>query len=190
MEFCVSYAHIFFELLDLLELQFLVITDLDSVVSAGGVACRVHEGTETSNACLKLWFTGRDCSLASLLRKTDAEKVKDRKRISYQRPEVAGGPCGRTFEDAFMLANATMFLIASAPPHEQELSAHEAAMKIKKSEFALKYAISETGWIAPGYILDGLRWLAGDMPAVDPGLVLVDEADAELPRGGKAVDHE
>jgi predicted ATP-dependent endonuclease of OLD family len=190
MEVGGAYAHIFFELLDLLELQFLVITDLDSVVSAGGVACRVHEGTETSNACLKLWFTGRDCSLASLLRKTDAEKVKDRKRISYQRPEVAGGPCGRTFEDAFMLANATMFLIASAPPHEQELSAHEAAMKIKKSEFALKYAISETGWIAPGYILDGLRWLAGDMPAVDPGLVLVDEADAELPRGGKAVDHE
>ena len=105
MEVGGAYAHIFFELLEFLELRCLIITDLDSVAAAGGTACAVHQGTATSNACLKAWFEGGDCSLAGLLAKTDAEKLKNRKRIAFQRPEVDSGPCGRTLEDAFMLAN-------------------------------------------------------------------------------------
>lgn len=162
MEVGGAYAHIFFSLLDFLELRTLIITDLDSVTTAGGVACTVHGGTATSNACLNTWFQDEDCSPAGLLATADAHKVNGHRRIAFQQPETDGDPCGRTFEDAFMLANPTMFEIEGATPDEQATSAWNKLISIKKSEFALKYAIQEIGWTAPRYILDGLRWLAGD----------------------------
>ena len=174
MEVGGAYAHIFFDLLDFLELRCLIITDLDSVVDAGGATCVVHEGTATSNACLKAWFKGGDCSIDGLLAKTDAKKVKKRLHIAFQRPEVDGGPCGRTLEDAFILANPALFDLAGGTPKDMELRALGLAAKIKKSEFALKYAINETDWKTPRYILDGVKWLAeGDMvlPASDPDLL-------------------
>ena len=165
MEVGGAYAHIFFDLLDFLELRSVIITDLDTVVAAGGVACPVHQGTATSNACLNTRFADRDCSPAALLATTAPEKTKGLRHIAFQRPEAEGGPCGRTFEDAFMLANPTMFGIEGATPDDQAQSAWSLVDKIKKSEFALKHAIDETDWIAPGYIIDGLRWLAaGDVP--------------------------
>ena len=168
MEVGGAYAHIFFDLLDFLELRTLIITDLDSVAAAGGKACPVHQGTATSNACLNTWFADGDCSPAALLEKDDAAKVKGLKRIAFQRPEAEGGPCGRTFEDAFMLANPAMFVIEGATPNDQAQCAWDKLDQIKKSQFALKYAIDEIGWAAPGYILDGLRWLAaGGIPGAD-----------------------
>ena len=188
MEVGGAYAHIFFELLDFLELRCLIITDLDSVAAAGGAACAVHQGTATSNACLKAWFAGSDCSLIGLLAKTDTEKVMNRRRIAFQRPEVDNGPCGRTLEDAFMLANAALFAVTEGTPNEKELSTRDLAAKIKKSEFALKYAIDETGWATPGYILDGVRWLAeGDIPISGPQLEVVAEATA-APASAEGVD--
>lgn len=160
MEVGGAYAHIFFGLLDFLELRTLIITDLDSIIAAGGVACSVHEGTATSNACLNTWFGDGDCSPSVLLAKDDAAKVKGLRRIAFQRPEAEGGPCGRTFEDAFMLANPAMFGVEGATSDEQAQSAWKKLDKLKKSDFALKYAIDETDWVAPGYIFDGLRWLA------------------------------
>lgn len=186
MEVGGAYAHIFFELLEFLELPFLVITDLDSVVAPGGSACAVHQGTATSNACIKAWFGDGDNSPAALIGKDDAEKVREQKRIAYQRPETANGPCGRTFEDAFILANIGLFPIIGATPETQELCALDEAKKIKKSEFALKHAIDETNWVAPGYILDGIKWLANNNPpVVNPGLELVAEKIVEpIPAGG------
>ena len=179
MEVGGAYAHLFFNLLDFLELRTLIITDLDSVVVPGGTACLVHEGTATSNACLNTWFEDGDCSPDALLAKDDAAKVKEFRRIAFQRPEAEGGPCGRTFEDALMLANPEMFGIEGSTPEEQARCAWDKLDKIKKSEFALKYAIDETGWIAPGYILDGLRWLAvGGIPDMDVAIVQVAAADA------------
>ena len=64
-----------------------------------------------------------------------------------------------------MLANAAMFGIEGDTPDDQAQEAWKKLNKIKKSQFALKYAIDETGWVPPGYILDGLRWLApGGIP--------------------------
>ena len=40
------------------------------------------------------------------------------------------------------------------------------ADKIKKSEFALKHAIDETDWTPPGYIIDGLKWLAAHIQPI------------------------
>ena len=161
MEIGGAYAHIFFNLLDFLELRTLIITDLDSVDAVGGTACPVHMGIATSNACLNTWFEGDDRSPAAFLAKDDTTKVKGVRRIAFQRPEVVNGPCGRTFEDAFMLANPVIFSIEGVTSEDQALSAWGKLDKIKKSEFALKYAIDKTDWTAPGYILDGLRWLSG-----------------------------
>ncbi len=167
MEVGGAYAHIFFELLDFLELRSLIITDIDTVTVAGGTACPVHEGTSTSNACLKSWFAGDDHSPAALLGKADLDKIKGLKRIAFQRPEADGGPCGRTFEDAFMLANPEIFDIHGATENDKATNAWIEVGKLKKSEFALKHAISETDWKAPSYILDGLKWLAtADVPIV------------------------
>ena len=178
MEVGGAYAHLFFELLDFLDLRTLIITDLDSVTVAGGTTCPVHQGAATSNACLNTWFTGTDCSPAGLLAKSEAEKIKKRKRVAYQRPEAPGDPCGRTFEDAFMLANSAMFDIQGATSDEQEDKAAALVEKIKKTEFALKHAIDETDWSPPGYILDGLKWLAADEPSVaDNGVDLALNAD-------------
>ena len=153
MEVGGAYAQIFFDLLDFLELHTLIITDLDSVDAANGVACPVHLGAATSNACLNTWFKNGDRSPAALLEKDDAAKVKGLRHIAFQRPEAEGGPCGRTFEDAFMLANPAMFGIEGATPDDQALCAWTKVSKLKKSEFALRYAIDETDWAAPGYIL-------------------------------------
>lgn len=168
MEVGGAYAHIFFDLLDFLELRSLIITDLDSVTGAGGTACPVHQGKATSNACLNTWFAEGVCSPAALLATTAADRTKGLKRVAFQRPEAEGGPCGRTLEDALMLANRTMFNIEGSTPHHQEQSAWEMVGKIKKSEFAIKHAINETDWVVPGYILDGLTWLAaGDIPPIN-----------------------
>ena len=170
MEVGGAYAHIFFALLDFLELRTLVITDFDSVTD-NHTACPVHEGTSTSNACLKFWFGDGDCSPAALLTKDDASKVDKLRRIAFQQPEAEGRPCGRTFEDAFMLANSAMFAIHGTTPDEQAQCAWDKLRTIKKSEFALKHAIDDTTWAPPRYILDGLRWLAlGSIPDANASL--------------------
>ena len=190
MEVGGAYAHLFFELLDFLDLRTLIITDLDSVTVAGGTTCPVHQGTATSNACLNTWFSGNDCSPAGLLAKSVTEKIKNRKRVAYQRPEAAGGPCGRTFEDAFMLANSAMFDIPGATNDEQEDNAAALVEKIKKTAFALKHAIDETDWSPPGYILDGLKWLAADEPSVaDDGVSLALNA-VDVAKSEEVDDHD
>lgn len=162
-----AYAHIFFELLEFLELHSLIVTDIDSVLVAGGKACAVHEGSATSNACLKSWFDGADHSLEGLKAKTNEDKIKGRLRIAFQRSEEPGGPCGRTFEDAFMLVNSEMFGVTGTTVGARELSARKLAEQVKKSEFAMKYAIDETSWISPGYLVDGIKWLASaEIPTV------------------------
>jgi hypothetical protein len=185
MEVGGAYAHIFFELLDFLELQTLIITDIDSVIAAGGAACPVHEGTATSSACLSTWFADGECSPAILLAKDEPSKIKGKKRIAFQCPEVEDRPCGRTLEDAVMLANLAKFGIDGATPDEQAKSAWNKLGKIKKSQFALRYAIDDTDWIAPRYILDGLRWLAaGGLPGGKAAAV--QDTATEIPEAAAA----
>ena len=187
MEVGGAYAHLFFALLDFLELRTLIITDLDSV-AADRTACPMHQGTATSNACLKSWFGDGDCSPAALLAKDDAAKVENLRRIAFQRPEAEGGPCGRTFEDAFMLANPAMFGIEGATPDDQAQCAWNKLNTIKKSEFAFKHAIVDIAWSAPGYILDGLRWLAlGGIPDAEAP---IDRAAAAVHAPEAAVAHD
>lgn len=156
-----AYAHHFFKLLDFLELRTLIITDLDAAKKNEKkrfVKCRVSEGTRTSNACLKTWFADNDITPACLIGKPDEEKIRDNCRLAYQIPESSGEPCGRTFEDTFMLANPQLFALSEDAGKED--AAWNKAQKVEKTDFALEYAIEETGWVVPRYIAEGLRWLA------------------------------
>lgn len=164
MEVGGAYAHRFFDLLTFLELRTLIITDIDSVSPNGTgkrVAVPVAEGTFTSNGCLKAWFDA-DVSPAALLGKSEAEKTTGDRRLSFQVPEVDGGACGRSFEDAFILANPVRFPLGDG---DRALAAYELAGDHKKSTFALEHAIVHTDWIVPRYISEGLRWLAQGNPA-------------------------
>ncbi len=180
MEVGGAYAHRFFDLLTFLELRTLIITDLDAVRpndKKKRVAVPVAEGQFTSNGCLKAWF-GDDVSPADLLTKMPNDKIVNGRRIAYQIPEMEGAACGRSFEDAFILANPALFELGEG---DQATLAYELAADQKKSTFALELAIEKTEWNVPHYIVEGLCWLAHDNqpPATSSGTIameIVEEA--------------
>lgn len=154
-----AYAHLFWGLLDFLELRTLIITDLDAVNrNNNNKKCKVSEGTHTSNGCIKQWFGDSDVSPSDLIQKSDQDKVHGIRRLAYQVPESDDAPCGRSFEDTFILANPTLFELSD--DSDRETQAWEIASGFKKSDFALKHAIEETEWTVPRYIVEGLSWLA------------------------------
>ena len=117
--------------------------------------------------------------LSTALEADNAAKTRGGLRLAYQVPEAPDRPCGRTFEDAFILANQTYFGITGATNDALAQAAHVKAAKQKKSKFALTYAIKKTKWVTPRYIEEGIRWLATSSSAVaDPGVALAAEAQA------------
>lgn len=166
MEVGGAYAHRFHDLLSFLELRTLIVTDIDSVKpNARGKreACPVAEGQFTSNGCLKDWFEA-GVTPNQLLAKSPADKTRGDRRIAYQIPEVEEGASGRSFEDAFVLANLHRFELGEG---DTASLAYDYAAEQKKSQFALRYAIEDTDWNVPLYIAEGLRWLAVGAPTVN-----------------------
>ncbi|WP_119458538.1 ATP-dependent endonuclease [Rhodospirillaceae bacterium SYSU D60014] len=170
MEVGGAYAHRFFKLLDFLELPALIITDIDPL-NATGDGCRVSEGVATSNACITDWFGGAAVEPAALVAKSEAERIKGIRRLAFQIPEADGAPCGRSFEDAFMLANKILFGLDAVPDGELEEKAEALAKTKKKSAFALEHAIDKTDWTPPKYIAEALLWLAKDLAVPPPAPV-------------------
>lgn len=174
-----AYAHIFFDLLEFLEIKTLIITDIDSVKQNPNnrfVKCPVGQGVKTSNGCLKSWFGDPDITPADMIGAIETRKLTGKRRVAYQLPEDAGGPCGRSFEDAFMLANTTLFPFPGPSHSEREIQAWEEAQEVKKSEFALRHALTAATWNVPRYIREGLVWLAetdGPPPAAIPAVAVV-----------------
>jgi len=117
--------------------------------------------------------------LSTALAADDVAKIRGNLRLAYQVPELSDGPCGRTFEDAFILANQPLFGITGTTNEALAKAAQCKAAKQKKSKFALTYAIEKTDWVTPRYIEEGVRWLAASNAAVaDPGVALAAEAQA------------
>ncbi|RYB96020.1 ATP-dependent nuclease [Ciceribacter ferrooxidans] len=186
-----AYAHIFYPLLNFLELKTLVITDLDAVRldttkdRKGNdrnvwKKCPVAMGERTSNAAIREWFRpagekadgeveakpAPDIDVKTLLAKTDVEKLSGNRRIAYQVPETPGSNvCARSFEDALVLANPDKFELADGDNQAED--AWEIAQELPKSETALRFAIRETNWNVPRYIIDGLKWLSEPPPPAE-----------------------
>jgi hypothetical protein len=111
---------------------------------------------------------GNDVSPEDLLAKTAAQKTTGIRRVAFQIPEDEGGPCGRSFEDAFILATPDRFPLGGG---DNALEAYALASDQKKSAFALEHAIEHTEWNVPRYIAEGLRWLAESNPVpVEPAM--------------------
>lgn len=163
-----AYAHLFFDLLEFLEVQTLIVTDIDTAKPEGknnrNKRCEVSLGTTTSNACIKHWYPHGKYKGIELVLEGDAGKVVSKRRLAFQVPEEAGGPCGRSFEDAFILANRKLFTLTETATGALETEAMALADEQKKSEFALKHAVMTEEWTIPRYIKEGLIWLA-DVPA-------------------------
>lgn len=163
VEICGAYAHRFFKLLEFLELRTLIVTDLDSAMKNPKNAlekCLVGNGTHTTNACIKAWFDKPDITPAELIAKTPVEKTHGQLHLAYEVPEKLNGPCGRTFEDAFILANTAIFDLSKIPDGQQAQMAWDKAAAESKSEFALRFAIEKHDWSVPRYIKNGLEWLS------------------------------
>jgi len=178
-----AYAHIFYPLLDFLELKTLVVTDLDSTKPVEKQnkkgktittwdKCPVAEGERTSNAAIKEWFRPEDTegkddwqiTPAELVAKTAEEKQSGYRRIAYQIAEKPGtNICARSYEDALVLANPDRF---EWPKEQDEATeAWEIAQGLAKADTALRFAIREKEWVVPRYIQEGLAWLSEPSPA-------------------------
>lgn len=185
MEVGGAYAHIFFNLLNFLQLRTLVITDLDTVDDNNNrKKCKVSEGTHSSNSCINRWYAGAEGAKPTkdeLLAKGEADKITNTRRLAFQVPHSDGDACGRSFEDAFMLANSDIFNITGATQQEREDQAWKAAENVDKTDFALEYAIEKTGWIVPRYIEEGLEWLAQNPDNAPAAEVSQEEATPTTP---------
>ncbi|MHA2789823.1 ATP-dependent nuclease [Corynebacterium sp. S7] len=165
MEVGGAYAHKFFPLLDFLGIPALIITDIDTVskqnVETRSAATSVHEGDGTSNATIKQWFSDSHLAPPELLKAAETQAIiRQGRYLAYQVPEQGQQACGRTFEDAFILANPELFgLTLTGEMAEDENAARDLAQKQKKSTFALCFAIERTEWQTPRYIRRGLTWL-------------------------------
>jgi putative ATP-dependent endonuclease of OLD family len=172
-----AYALKFKRLLEFLNVKTLVITDIDSV-SPDGRHPKVKVSTAgalTSNATLKSWLPGVE-SIDDLLSTSAEKKVDGKVRVTYQIPEADSSYCGRSFEEAFILANANalendgsslamanIFLDDNREPLDAEkirLQSYEIADRVdSKSDFAFD-AVLVSDWKTPLYIAEGLEWLA------------------------------
>src|SRR5690625_2775345 len=168
IEFGGTYAKHFFPLLDFLELKTLIITALDSVKMGDNsryVKCPYSEGERSSNTTLRDWFKiadGQALTLTDLKAKTLEEKVQGYRRIAYQIHEAGSKFCARTYEDAFILANPTLFELQEEDDWGN--ASFKIAAKMVKIETALEYGMSDDSWKVPAYISEGLSWLADSTP--------------------------
>jgi len=167
-----AYAHHFYKFIDFLELKTLIVTDLDSVKKTKGEkrttypASIVSAGSHSSNSGISNWY-GIDgyAELQEITSKETAEKIGKFRRIAYQVSEQVGGLSGRSFEDAFMLANKDLFELDKLEGLALEEAVFEKAQevgKLSKANFAIRYSVDETNWVVPRYIGEGLEWLDVD----------------------------
>ena len=155
-----AFAHHFYKLLDFLELKTLIITDLDSI-DAERKACVVSKALDTSNSGILKWFGKDSYKPYELIQLDPAEKVEKNRRIAFQIPENLGTPTGRSFEEAFIIANLTLFKIDEhSEDSEEQIKKNADKVKTKKTDFAIHHLIEEPNWKVPLYIKEGLDWLA------------------------------
>ena len=172
-----AYAHRFKEFLEFLNIKTLVITDLDSIDSTNNnKACKVSDGDKTSNAVLKNWLPKKTL-LYELIELEDKHKfsVNSRIKVAYQIPENGSKKedCGRSFEDAFILANCEELTTASGEIIDKRFkgktkeeiydNAYNISEKMSKNktDFAFDIMLMEQ-WNVPKYINEGLVWLERD----------------------------
>lgn len=172
-----AYAHLFREMVKFLNVQTLIITDIDSVDPADKRKAQpVASGLVTSNQSLVNWLPAKETIDDLLAAKADT-KVSGRVSVAYQIPEPGKDHTGRSFEEAFILANAPLLATVDADAFSSkrafeeplgvrldstyiEATSYERADAIaKKTDFAFDILQMNNDWSVPHYIKEGLEWL-------------------------------
>lgn len=174
-----AYALKFRELLKFLGLPTLIITDIDSGVPEGRhKKCSTStDGAITTNTTLKRWIPKKE-TISELLEATDRDKFDNEGliRVAYQIAEPSLKNVGRSFEEAFILANAKRFAESTQRIHSNKIfqddnkdfyseeqilkNSYDIAERIdSKSDFVFDI-LTLTDWTTPTYIAEGLKWLA------------------------------
>lgn len=189
-----AHAMRFKELIDFIDIPALIITDIDSSrmvsdksdKSKKSEKCKpTQDNAFTLNSTLQNLYSDRkeerenDKSAKlytdTLLSLKSEDKVIEggNIRVSYQIPENGEEPSGRSFEEAFIIANASIILnqkgtIKSGLTNKLRkqktaqdilMNSYEIAESVsKKADFALDILMLD-GWIVPRYIREGLEWL-------------------------------
>lgn len=194
-----SHAHRLKPLIDTLGLLSLIVTDLDSGEAAGKhkvVAPQRGQGQVTRNATIASWHPGIR-NIDELLDLPAEAKVKNYPempefsvRVAYQCPVriplATGAPAvevlTRTFEDAFIVENLSLFRnlpadqdiagvtaasVSAADPAEMVTQLFEVVGKLDKGAFALDVLWHEApeSLRIPAYIKEGLLWLESQLNA-------------------------
>ena len=169
-----AYAHLFRPIVDFLNVQTLVITDIDSVDPTNRrQAAKVVSGLVSSNQTLAKWLPA-ETDIDRLLAADRASKTLRRVAVAYQVPETDGGHTGRSFEEAFILANSQLLadqtVFSSRAAFENADGSPMSAEEILESSWAVSHAIDKKtdfafdilqmdGWSVPRYVEEGLTWL-------------------------------
>jgi predicted ATP-dependent endonuclease of OLD family len=177
-----AYAHRFTPLLKFINLPSLVITDLDSVDPTSREACRADQpNAVTSNATIKDIIKNKE-SIPDLLNLSEKERTTDsngyQQYIAFQNkvptPQYGTGKemTPRTFEEAFIYENLdavrskkieAFIKLDNTPDFEKDhtlIFDKVRSSNYKKVEFALNQIGTDTDWVTPKYISDGLKWLS------------------------------
>jgi putative ATP-dependent endonuclease of OLD family len=186
-----AHAQVFKAFIEFVGLKSLVITDIDSIgddsdESEKPKACRVKDGTKTSNSALKSFFPEHADTLDYFKNLNDDEKcIGGVLRFAYQTEEE--GYHARSFEDAFFHINTDFIKDKSHPegtfnkdafPNvtqetlktfcgDEPCDAYKvAAAVISKPSFAMEILLNSdedfSNWHIPAYIKEGLTWLQAD----------------------------
>ena len=167
-----AYAYKFKALLNFLNIKTLVITDLDTVkknANSRFEACPVSEGKNTSNKTLEEFLQTN--AVIDLIAKKATDKICANIRIAYQVSEDATSKCGRSFEEAFILKNASLLstntadistkvLFIGKTQEEIIAQSYDIANNIaKKTDFAFDILLLGS-FDTPVYISESLIWLS------------------------------
>jgi predicted ATP-dependent endonuclease of OLD family len=176
-----AHFKIFKEFIDFIGIKTLIITDIDSTrrnpEEDKVEACRVENGTDTSNSSIKHFYEDKTWVQLTALEPGERElDIGDASAfIAYQTME--DGYHARSFEDAFIQINRGFIendietfngLKNRNYFSDQTKDSYDLAEDCinKKTHFALDiiYHSDETlsNWSVPAYIKDGLLWLKKD----------------------------
>lgn len=172
-----AYAHRFKDLLNALGIDVLVIADLDSVEQDSGKRAFPELGKKqlTSNGVLKKWHPQREC--IDELAQWDGPHEGDFRNggkyyVAFQK-QLETKVIPRTFEDALILENVSVFRASSKQlsstnlrkllqekddPKDLAGAMHEWLDSDRKATFAMN-CLEIEGLTTPTYIREGLLWL-------------------------------
>lgn len=171
-----AYSQIFEKFISFLGIKALIITDIDSIEEQKK-ACRVIEGTGTSNTAIKHFLPNFDWeNLKNLSEENRTKSINNSTLlICYQQEEE--NYHARSFEDAFIHINKDFInsnignfrgLKNKKSFEDNSKDAYDLAQECidKKTHFALDilYHSDEnfSNWEIPVYIKNGLLWLKRD----------------------------